>query len=222
MPFRPGSCGCTGFRQMARPISRPSSRRQPHCGLVLIPAWPGCAARRFPQPASRCARYGQATDLSPSRGPSLGAGCAGAVLALMARWENILARPSGRSDGPLPARRWHLTAGKDPTVPGRHPRSSLALPSSSLIHPSLHPSLRIWSWLPQTTAASIAATTSVGHRFVLAVPSLPVVVRSNDRSGPSSSGVRMSSTHCEKRYSFVIFTRGFARPQKMHACRGMA
>jgi hypothetical protein len=36
--------------------------------------------RRFPQPASRCARHGQATDLSPSRGPFAGAGCAGAVL----------------------------------------------------------------------------------------------------------------------------------------------
>ena len=35
---------------------------------------------------------------------------------------NILARPAGRYDGPLPAQRRHQAAGKDPTVPGCHPR----------------------------------------------------------------------------------------------------
>ena len=56
----------------------------------------------------------------------------------------------------------------------------------------------------------------------MATPSGPDVVRSKDRPGPSSPGVRMSSTHRENRCSLVIGTRGLVRSQKMQACWGMA
>lgn len=96
--------------------------------------------------------------------------------------------------------------------------SCLTWPSSSLIQPPLHPSRRP----PHTTAASMVAMTSVDQVLVAVKPSRPAVVRSKDRSGPSKSGVSTSSTHRENRCSFVIFTRGLARSQKMQTSWGMA
>lgn len=70
-------------------------------------------------------------------------------------------------------------------------RRCLTWPSRPLIQPPLQPS----ALLPHTTGASMAAMTSIGQVLLVATPPGQAVVRSKDRSGPSSSGVRMSSTH---------------------------
>ncbi len=90
----------------------------------------------------------------------------------------------------------------------------LTWPSRPLIQPPLQPS----ALLPHTTAASMAAITSVGQVLLVATPFGSAVVRTKVRSGPSSSGVKMPSTHRENRCSLVIVTSGLARSQKMQAC----
>jgi hypothetical protein len=84
-------CPYSGWVNLRRCVG---SRNRPLAALT-----PGLARRSF-----------------PAAGVPLGAGCAGAVLLLCPLGTSWPAR-AGPRDGPLPARLWHLTAGKDPQSP---------------------------------------------------------------------------------------------------------
>ena len=97
---------CASSRTIPGP--GPLLRRRFNCATRVAPRlrfdpFPACQLaplRRFPQPASRCARHERCTDLFPEPRAIPCAGYAGAVL-FGARWENILPRPAGRLTGPL-------------------------------------------------------------------------------------------------------------------------
>src|SRR6266536_4472309 len=82
--------------------------------FVPFPAWSACAAASGPATGLSLRSPGRTTDLFPEPRAFL-VPAAPALSFLIARWETSW--PPGRPVcGPLPARRCHLTAGKDPAV----------------------------------------------------------------------------------------------------------
>ena len=125
-PFRaPGDCWWGPGFPGCETGSRGGCSWRWACGLSLSRLGQPAPLRRFPQPASRCARPGR-PEIFPQ---AAGAWCRLRRRSLFVCPGNILAaRPAGVRAPP--ARRCHLTAGKGPPVP-RPPPGRPSLPGTA-------------------------------------------------------------------------------------------